>query len=231
MHCIINPHGAMAGRQLSTYLLAYGPDRFGRYSREWSASLVFGPDEEVSLDHDDMADRLRTFFQIDTPIEVLRSSRWFQEAMVANHYGTRRILLVGDAVHKHPPASGLGLNSGIQDVHNLCWKLALVLSGKASPDLLRSYERERRPVALRNADHAMQIMENFELLVTSVGLRRDASAEYNEGQLEKYFADTPDGAERRARVDHVFALTRRSEERRVGKECVSTWRSRWSPDH
>src|SRR3546814_12409523 len=75
-------------------LLAYGPDRFGRYSREWSASLVFGPDEEVSLDHDDMADRLRTFFQIDTPIEVLRSSRWFQEAMVANHYGTRRILLV-----------------------------------------------------------------------------------------------------------------------------------------
>src|SRR3546814_8496819 len=52
MHCIINPHGAMAGRQLSTYLLAYGPDRFGRYSREWSARLVFGPDEEVSLDHD-----------------------------------------------------------------------------------------------------------------------------------------------------------------------------------
>src|SRR3546814_19059533 len=96
--------------------------------REGSASLGFGPDEEVSLDHDDMADRLRTFFQIDTPIEVLRSSRWFQEAMVANHYGTRRILLVGDAVHKHPPASGLGLNSGIQDVHNLCWKLALVLS-------------------------------------------------------------------------------------------------------
>src|SRR3546814_2602296 len=43
---------------------------------------------------------------------------------------------------------------------------------------------------------------------TSVGLRRDASAEYNEGQLEKYFADTPDGAERRARVDHVFELTR-----------------------
>src|SRR3546814_4728615 len=58
--------------------------------------------------------------------DLLCSSRWFQEAMVANHYGTRRILLVGDAVHKHPPASGLGLNSGIQDVHNLCWKLALV---------------------------------------------------------------------------------------------------------
>src|SRR3546814_19006859 len=54
----------------------------------------------------------------------------------------------------------------------------------------------------------MQIREKFELLVTSVGLRRDASAEYNEGQPEKYFADTPDGAERRARVDHVFELTR-----------------------
>src|SRR3546814_10544558 len=77
-----------------------------------------------------------------------------------------------------------------------------------SSDVCSSDLRERRPVALRNADHAMQIMENFELLVTSVGLRRDASAEYNEGQLEKYFADTPDGAERRARVDHVFELTR-----------------------
>src|SRR3546814_17337879 len=73
-----------------------------------------------------------------------------------------------------------------------------------SSDVCSSDLRERRPVALRNADHAMQIMENFELLVTSVGLRRDASAEYNEGQLEKYFAATPDCAARRARVDHVF---------------------------
>src|SRR3546814_10158041 len=54
----------------------------------------------------------------------------------------------------------------------------------------------------------MQIMEHFELRVTSGGRRRDASAEYNEGQLEEYCADTPDGAERRARVDHVFELTR-----------------------
>src|SRR3546814_15222534 len=128
--------------------------------------------------------------------------------MVANHYGTRRILRVGDAVHKHPPASGLGLNSGIQDVHNLCGKLALVLSGKASPDPLRSYERERRPVALRNADHAMQLMENFELLVTSVGLRRDASPDHHEGQPEQSFAHTTDGPERPARLASCLVSTR-----------------------
>src|SRR3546814_7003260 len=113
-----------------------------------------------------MADRLRTFFQIDTPIEVLRSSRWFQEAMVANHYGTRRILLVGDAVHKHPPASGLGLNSGIQDVHNLCWKLALVLSGKASPDL-RSEEHTSELQSLMRISYAVFCLTKKKKIQTS----------------------------------------------------------------
>jgi 2-polyprenyl-6-methoxyphenol hydroxylase-like FAD-dependent oxidoreductase len=58
-----------------------------------------------------------------------------------------RVFLAGDAAHVHPPAGGLGMNTGIQDAHNLGWKLGLVLTGKADPGLLDSYGEERVPIA------------------------------------------------------------------------------------
>jgi 2-polyprenyl-6-methoxyphenol hydroxylase-like FAD-dependent oxidoreductase len=58
-----------------------------------------------------------------------------------------RVLLAGDAAHVHPIAGGLGMNSGIQDAYNLGWKLGLVLSGEATPDLLDTYDEERLPIA------------------------------------------------------------------------------------
>jgi 2-polyprenyl-6-methoxyphenol hydroxylase-like FAD-dependent oxidoreductase len=58
-----------------------------------------------------------------------------------------RVFLAGDAAHVHPIAGGLGMNSGIQDAYNLGWKLGLVLAGKATPELLATYEEERLPIA------------------------------------------------------------------------------------
>lgn len=58
-----------------------------------------------------------------------------------------RALLAGDAAHIHSPAGGQGMNTGIQDAFNLAWKLALVQRGRAKPDLLDSYDRERRIAA------------------------------------------------------------------------------------
>ncbi|MBL7262261.1 FAD-dependent oxidoreductase [Paractinoplanes lichenicola] len=65
-----------------------------------------------------------------------------------------RVLAAGDAAHTFPPTGGFGMNTGIQDAHNLAWKLAAVLGGGASDALLDSYERERRPVAEFNAWHS-----------------------------------------------------------------------------
>jgi 4,5-epoxidase len=66
---------------------------------------------------------------------------------LADSYRNGRILLAGDAAHVHSPFGGQGMNSGIGDAENLAWKLAMVVNGTARPELLDSYEGERRPVA------------------------------------------------------------------------------------
>ncbi|KAG2431150.1 hypothetical protein HXX76_009680 [Chlamydomonas incerta] len=60
------------------------------------------------------------------------------------------VFLAGDAAHRFPPAGGFGMNTGVQDAANLAWKLAAVLRRLAAPQLLGSYQAERRPVALAN---------------------------------------------------------------------------------
>jgi 2-polyprenyl-6-methoxyphenol hydroxylase-like FAD-dependent oxidoreductase len=64
---------------------------------------------------------------------------------IVDAYGRGRVFVAGDAAHIHPPTGAQGMNTGIQDAHNLAWKLALALSG-AAPGLMDSYDAERRPV-------------------------------------------------------------------------------------
>jgi hypothetical protein len=80
--------------------------------------------------------------------------RWEAVAEVAERLQEDRVFLVGDAAHTMPPYGGYGGNTGIQDAHNLAWKLALVLEGVAGPELLSTYEPERRPVAEFTAEQA-----------------------------------------------------------------------------
>lgn len=84
----------------------------------------------------------------DIPVTVVDVTPWTQEVSVADSFRHGRILLAGDAAHTWSPAGGIGANTGVQDGHNLAWKLAAVLNGTAAPSLLDSYEPERRPVAL-----------------------------------------------------------------------------------
>lgn len=77
--------------------------------------------------------------------------RWFSHYRVshrvARQFRTGRVFLLGDAAHVHSPVGGQGMNTGLGDAHNLAWKLAAVVRGQADPDLLESYENERRPFA------------------------------------------------------------------------------------
>ncbi len=64
-----------------------------------------------------------------------------------DEFSKGRVFLAGDAAHVHSPAGGQGMNTGLQDAHNLGWKLAFVLKGNAKPELLHTYNEERLPFA------------------------------------------------------------------------------------
>lgn len=82
----------------------------------------------------------------DLPVKILGAVFWEASAQVADNYCHGRIFLAGDAAHEMPPTGGFGMNTGVQDVHNLAWKLAAVLHGNANPVLLDTYQSERQPL-------------------------------------------------------------------------------------
>lgn len=90
----------------------------------------------------------------DIPITIENVMHWDSIADVADRFRAGRILLAGDAAHVMPPNGGFGGNTGVQDAHNLAWKLALVLKGLANPELLSTYEPERRPASAFTVEQA-----------------------------------------------------------------------------
>ncbi len=83
----------------------------------------------------------------DLTVELYGIAPWHDGAQVAERFSDRRVFLAGDATHQMSPAGGFGMNAGIQEAHNLAWKLAAVLRGWAPPALLASYEAERTPIS------------------------------------------------------------------------------------
>jgi putative polyketide hydroxylase len=88
--------------------------------------------------------------------QIERLSTFTFAAQMAERYAQGRCFLVGDAAHRATPRGGTGMNTAIQDSFDLGWKLAWVLRGWASPGLLASYERERRPVAAHNVQRSSE---------------------------------------------------------------------------
>ncbi|GHH93644.1 FAD-dependent oxidoreductase [Streptomyces capillispiralis] len=83
----------------------------------------------------------------DLDVTITGRAAWHAAERVAERYADGRVFLAGDSAHEMSPTGAFGSNTGIQDAHNLAWKLAAVLGGWAGPGLLGSYDAERRPVA------------------------------------------------------------------------------------
>ncbi|MUL67140.1 hypothetical protein BOO86_21885 [Mycobacterium sp. CBMA 234] len=108
----------------------------------------------------------------EVPVEIRSVQGWTMTAQVAERYREGRVVLAGDAAHRFPPTGGLGLNTGVGDAHNLAWKLAWTLAGTDSDALLDSYERERRPIAIRNSAHSAHNFDGLLDVLDELGLSR-----------------------------------------------------------
>ncbi|MFP1624787.1 FAD-dependent oxidoreductase [Streptomyces sp. 5K101] len=91
---------------------------------------------------------------LDLDVEITGKAPWHAAERVAERYADGRVFLAGDSAHEMSPTGAFGSNTGIQDAHNLAWKLAAVLRGHAGPGLLETYDAERRPVAVATSKRA-----------------------------------------------------------------------------
>ncbi|HZB97026.1 MAG TPA: FAD-dependent monooxygenase, partial [Candidatus Sulfotelmatobacter sp.] len=94
----------------------------------------------------------------DLEIDITAKKQWTTQADMATRWVEGRVFLAGDAAHRMTPLGALGMNTGIQDAHNLAWKMAAVLQGWAGTELLDTYEAERRPVAQANVNRSVELL-------------------------------------------------------------------------
>ncbi|MGI5197030.1 FAD-dependent oxidoreductase [Streptomyces sp. CA-288835] len=132
----------------------------------WVFHAPWHPEQGETLEEftdERCADHIRRAVgEADLDIEITGKAPWHAAQRVARGYRSGRVFLAGDSAHEMSPTGAFGSNTGIQDAHNLAWKLAAVLGGWAGEGLLETYDIERRPVAeatsaraaVRSAEHS-----------------------------------------------------------------------------
>jgi 2-polyprenyl-6-methoxyphenol hydroxylase-like FAD-dependent oxidoreductase len=181
-HIFIGPEGTWA-----TIVAINGRD-------EWRFSIIGGA-EQREYTTPEIEAAVRRAVGRDFDFEILSVLPWVRRELVAERYRGGRAFIAGDAAHVMSPTGGFGMNTGIQDVVDLSWKLAAVLEGWGGDGLLESYTVERQPIGTRNVSEA------------SGNLRRMLSVPPHPDLLD----DTPAGAATREKVGRDFAETMRRE--------------------
>lgn len=134
----------------------------------WAFQLHYNPDDGERPE-DFTAEKVVSLLQqvigIDgLKIRVISILPWRPTVKVVKQMQYGRVFLAGDAAHIMTPYGGKGANTGIQDVHNLAWKLSAVLKRTAGEELLKTYDAERRPVGWYNASRSGKMADRFGLL-------------------------------------------------------------------
>lgn len=193
------PMGAGPGRGRH-YLVAGGPPTFmimQDSTRHWTVHSAVESDEE-------MRSMFERIIGAPLPYEMLYCAEWRQNLLLAERYGKGRVLLAGDAVHLVIPTGGLGMNTGVGDATDLAWKLAATLEGWGGPELLASYDAERRQIGER-----------------VVGASRYASLGYRAWLAEvrpEIGDDTPAGDSARAHLAEIADVEQRKSNEMIGAE-------------
>lgn len=130
------------------------------------------PRRGVEREEELIPDRLAAALGVSLTPKILSVDSWSPHVQVAERYREARVFLVGDAAHRFPPTGGLGLNTGIQEAHDLACKLAAVEAGeggKAGEALLDSYQAACRPAAQANADESFENMKRLGEISRAIG--------------------------------------------------------------
>ncbi len=180
-------------------MVPMGPERWGPDSEEWVIHVNY-PVDCTESDAQVEADVREALGINGAPMHIHKITRWSVDAVMASSFSVGRVFLLGDAAHRHPPTGGLGLTSAIHDAQNLCWKLAAVLAGDASPALLDTYEDERRPVDERNCQRSLENAVNHFATAAAIGVTPDRTAAENMALLRRLWSGRPEDAEHRSSV-------------------------------
>jgi 2-polyprenyl-6-methoxyphenol hydroxylase-like FAD-dependent oxidoreductase len=97
----------------------------------------------------------------DVEFDIISVGPWTRRHMVAESYRRGRVFIAGDAAHVMPPNGGLGMNTGLADIHNLGWKLAAVIKGWGGEQLFDTYEAERRPAGIHACAEAVRNFSRY----------------------------------------------------------------------
>ncbi|MFD7446631.1 FAD-dependent monooxygenase [Streptomyces sp. NPDC059909] len=161
-----------------------------------------------ALTTEDLVGRVHALIGDDTvDVKIKGTAGWEVNAQVAPVYSAGRIFCMGDAVHRHPPSNGLGLNMSVADAYNLAWKLALVLDGRAGPGLLDSYSAERQPVGAAGIQRAITSLNDLAAIDAALGLEPGQSEEDGWAALAVLDEPGPAGAKRRQALRDAVTLT------------------------
>jgi len=136
--------------------------------------------------------------------EMLSCAPWRQNLLLADRYGKDRVFIAGDAAHLVIPTGGLGMNSGVGDAIDLSWKLAATLAGWGGPNLLKSYEVERRQIGERNVGASRY---------ATIGRRK-----WRTMWRANIAEDSPAGAETRKNLSAIADVEQRKSNEMIGAE-------------
>lgn len=168
--------------------------------KKWCFNFGYSPEQGERAEDFDEARCLELIHKAlgtdRLPVKILSVLPWKLCGQVVDQYREGRIFLAGDAAHLNIPTGGFGFNTGMQETHNLAWKLAYVLKGWAPQTLLDTYHSERRPIAYYNVEVSRENAQR--IASTGAVLGRPAT------DVDEIDLDTPRGqAQREARSAHI----------------------------
>jgi 2-polyprenyl-6-methoxyphenol hydroxylase-like FAD-dependent oxidoreductase len=166
-------------------------------TKHWTLHSTVDSDQEMNT-------ALERVVGVPVKYEMLSCAPWRQNLLLADRYGAGRVFLAGDAVHLVIPTGGLGMNSGAGDAIDLSWKLAATLAGWGGPNLLKSYDIERRQVGERNVGASRY---------ATVGRRK-----WRGMWRPEIGDDTPAGAAARQNLSAVADVEQRKSNEMIGAE-------------